>query len=59
MVLQALQQAKLKHKHTGDSEALRELTDLRELFIRLLDRHTRKKMRYMSHKYYDRGNKCG
>lgn len=37
-ILQALQQAALQHKHDRDPEVLKKLTELRELFLHLLDR---------------------
>lgn len=58
-VLAALQDAELKHKQNGGLEALRRLTELRDLFLRLLDQQTRKQARHLSHKYYEHGNKCG
>lgn len=58
-VLSALQLAELGYKHSGDSEALTKLTEIRELFLRLLDRQMRRNLRYMSHAYYEHGNKCG
>lgn len=57
-VFSALQQAELKHKAGGDPKALRELTDLGELFSRLLECQARRQLRYLSHRYYEHGNKC-
>lgn len=57
-VLQALHKAELEHKQNGNPEALRRLTEMRELFACLLDHQARKQLRYMLHKYYEQGNKC-
>lgn len=54
-----LQKAELRHKANGRPEDLEKLTELRELFLRLLDRQTRKQFRFMAHRYYEHGNKCG
>lgn len=43
-VLDALQKAELQHKHSGDPESLKKLTDLRELILHLLDRQARKQV---------------
>lgn len=56
LVLCALQQAELWHRGHGDPEVLKTLT---ELFARLLDRHVSRHQRYLSHKFYEQGNKCG
>lgn len=58
-VFGALQEAEVWHRSPGDPEAPNKLTELGELFARLLDRQIRKHHRYLSHKYYERGNKCG
>lgn len=53
----ALQKAKLRHKASGSPEALKDLTELQELFLCLLDLQTHKQFRFMAHKYYEHGNK--
>lgn len=51
---------KLKKERQIDFQrVLTALQQLRELFSHLLDRRARKQLRYLSHKYYEYGNKCG
>lgn len=57
-VFTALQQAELKHKTGGAPEALRELIELRDLFSHLLECQAQRQLQYLSHKYYERSNKC-
>lgn len=57
--LRPLQQAELQHKHHRDPEALKWLTELWDLFAHLLDSKVSRQLCYLSHKFYEHGNKCG
>lgn len=54
-----IREAEIKHKKSQSPGALRSLQGLREELSALLEARIHSRLRYISHKFYEFGNKCG